>query len=468
MFMQRIFTDGLAQASFLIGSEQTREALVIDPRRDVELYVSLATGQGLTITRILETHIHADYASGARELAARTGAGIYLSASGGNDFEHTPLSDGDVFMLGELRIQIMHTPGHTPEHISILLTDTAHPDSAPILFSGDTLFVGGVGRPDLLGDEHTQQLARALFTTVYEKLMPLDDNIVVYPGHGAGSACGKSIGDAPSTTMGQEKRFNEAFRPMSEDEFVRLMLDDLPTPPPYFPVMKLLNKQGPPILGGIPHPNALDITALRSLRRDDATIVDVRTPEEFGQGFISGSLNIGLDPSLPNWAGWSVPYDRPIVLIVPREQDVEQAVTQLIRIGLDDIRGYTVADPQAWRDAGLDVQTIEQLSPSEAAARIESGEALVVDVRNDMEWDSGHIPDATHVATERLSRGDLGGISPSRPVVVTCAAGYRSGLASSLLKRAGFSNVANLSGGMDEWESSGFPLVRDRAEVTTH
>jgi hydroxyacylglutathione hydrolase len=465
MFFQRIFTDGLAQASFLLGSSETREALVIDPRRDVDLYLTLADGQGLRITHVLETHIHADYASGARELADRTGASICLSTSGENDFPYTPLADGDIFTIGELRVEILHTPGHTPEHVSILVTDTANPDTAPILFSGDTLFVGGVGRPDLLGEEHTQQLARALYNTIHATLMALDDDVIVYPGHGAGSACGKSIGDAPSTTMGQEKRFNEAFRPMPEDDFVRLMLDGLPESPPYFPVMKRINKQGPAILGGIPHPSMLDVDALRSLQKGESTIVDVRTPEQFGSGFLQDALNIGLGPSLPNWAGWSVPYDTPIVLIVAEERDIAPAVTQLIRVGLDDIRGFAVANLSTWQDADLAVQTVDQLSVEAAASRIASGEARIIDVRNDTEWDEGHIPGAEHVTVERLTRGDTNGLDRAQPLITTCAAGYRSSLAASLLKRTGFRDVSNLTGGMDVWEASGNAIVRDKAAV---
>jgi len=454
VFFQRIYTDGLAQASFLLGSAHSRQAVVIDPRRDVEVYLDLASAHDLTITHILETHIHADYASGARELAERTGATMFLSAVGENEFPHQPVHDGDTLEVGELRLEILLTPGHTPEHICILVGNEAEPDSAPMLFSGDMLFVGAVGRPDLLGATYTQGLATALYGTIHEKLMALDDDIVVYPGHGAGSACGKAIGDAESTTMGQEKRFNYAFQPMTEESFIRLMLDDLPASPVYFPVMKQLNKRGPQILGGPPQPDELDPAELRATlagERGAVTLIDVRPAEEFGTGFLPGSLNIGVGSSLPNWAGWSASYDRPIVLVVADREDVREAVIQLGRIGLDTIGGYVVADRDAWAAAGLPVQQIEQMSVEMAAPRIASGGARVLDVRTRAEFALGHIDGALNVSAEQLLQGEMLDGAPEQPIVVVCAAGYRSSLVTSLLKQRGHANVANLSGGMGAW-----------------
>ncbi len=455
--MQRIFTDGLAQASFVLGSGQTSQAVVIDPRRDVEIYLDVAEAHGLTISHILETHIHADYASGARELADRTGAAIYLSAVGENDFPHQPVHDGDVLEVGELWLKILLTPGHTPEHICILVTDAANPEAAPMLFSGDMLFVGAVGRPDLLGEAHTRALARALYSTIHDTMMALDDDVIVYPGHGAGSACGKSIGDAESTTMGQEKRFNYAFQPMSEEAFIGLMLDDLPEPPVYFPVMKRLNKRGPEILGGVPRPRQLDLGETRDLvggEWGEVTLLDVREAGDFGEGFLRGSLNIGVGSSLANWAGWAVPYDRPIVLVVGDPGDVREAVTQLIRIGLDAVSGYILADLDAWEQSGLPVQHVEQMSVDEAAERIGRGAIQVLDVRNRTEWALGHIDGALHLPAEQLTQGVIDGLDRDRPVVVACAAGYRSSLATSILKRRGHRQVANLSGGMDAWNAA--------------
>ena len=463
MFFQRIYTDGLAQASFVLGAEHARQAVVIDPRRDVDVYLDLAAAHGLTITHILETHIHADYASGARELANRTGATVCLSAVGENDFPHQPVKDGDALEVGELRLEILLTPGHTPEHICILVSDESNPGAAPVLFSGDMLFVGAVGRPDLLGADYTQGLAKALYSTIHDKLMALDDEIVVYPGHGAGSACGKAIGDAESTTMGQEKRFNYAFQPMAEDAFVRLMLDDLPASPAYFPVMKRLNKRGPQILGGVPQPRELALGELRDVVSDaeaGVTLLDVREADQFGAGFLRGSLNIGVGSSLAGWAGWAVSYDRPIVLVVADPSDVHEAVTQLIRIGLDDVSGYVVADLDTWAAAGLPVQRVEQMGAGEAAERVARGEAQVLDVRNQAEFALGHIDGALHVPVERLSQGDADGLDRERPVVVVCAAGYRSSLATSLLKQRGHEHVANLAGGMDAWAQRGREMAR--------
>jgi hydroxyacylglutathione hydrolase len=459
MFMQRIFTEGLAQASFFIGAEQSDEALVIDPRRDVQVYLDLAAAHGLRITHVFETHIHADYASGTLELIAATGATATLSAVGESEFPHQPIHDGDELTLGEVRARALLTPGHTPEHICILVTDTSQPDAPQLLFSGDALFVGAVGRPDLLGEAQTQALARMLYHTVHDTFAQLDPDIVVYPGHGAGSACGKAIGDAPSTTMGQEQRFNYAFRPMDEDAFVALMLDDLPPAPPYFPVMKQLNKRGPAVLGGIPQPPVLTLDQIvEHQRAGDVTLLDVREAQTFGQGFLRGALNIGLDPSLPNWAGWAVPYDRPIVLIVDDSTEVEEAVTWLIRIGLDTISGYVVADLVAWRQAGLDIQQVPQLQPEEGQARLRAGEVQVLDVRNDDEWEQGHVPGARHIPLGSLTQGARDGLEPDRPVAVMCAAGYRSSLGTSVLKARGFEQVYNITGGLDAWREAGLPI----------
>ncbi|HEX5166379.1 MAG TPA: rhodanese-like domain-containing protein [Thermomicrobiales bacterium] len=455
--MQRVFTEGLAQASFVVASDATRQAIVIDPRRDVAVYLAIAAAHDLQIAHIYETHIHADYASGARELAARTGAVMHLSAIGESEFEHEPVHDGDVLAVGELRVQALLTPGHTPEHICLLVTDTAHPADPATLFSGDAVFVGSVGRPDLLGAEQTKALATALYQTIHDTLMTLDDEIIVYPGHGAGSACGKAIGNDPSTTMGQEKRFNFAFQPANEEQFVEMILDGLPEPPPYFPVMKRLNKQGPQILGGIPSPDSLSTDDLRRAQQGETTIVDVRPAERFGEGFLAGSLNIGLGPSLPNWAGWAVSYERPIVLVVADAADVEEAVTWLIRIGLDNVTGYAVADPDGWRAAGLAVERIEQIDPRTANARLAAGDLQLLDVRNIDEWNGGHVSGAHNVPVGPLVRG-ADGLDPNRPVAVMCAAGYRSSLGASALKQRGYDDVINVAGGMDAWRAAGLPV----------
>ena len=457
MFMQRIFTEGLAQASFVLASDETRQAVVIDPRRDVEVYLQIAAAHDLTIAHIYETHIHADYASGARELASRTGATMHLSAIGESEFEHDAVNDGDVLEVGELRFEVLLTPGHTPEHICILVSNTARPSDPPTLFSGDMLFVGSVGRPDLLGEEQTRTLATALYHTIHDKLMPLDDAIIVYPGHGAGSACGKAIGNDPSTTMGQEKRFNFAFQPASEAQFVAMILDGLPDPPPYFPVMKRLNKRGPAILGTVPTPDVVGSDVLRAIQQDGTTLLDVRSAERFGEGFLTGSLNIGLGPSLPNWAGWAVSYQRPIVLVVDDAADVDEAVTWLIRIGLDNVTGYTVADSDAWREAGLAVESIDQIDPRTANARLAAGALQLLDVRNADEWNSGHVPGAHNIPVGPLVHGS-DGLDRDRPVAVMCAAGYRSSLGASALKQRGYDNVINVVGGMDAWRAAGLPV----------
>jgi hydroxyacylglutathione hydrolase len=462
MFMQRVFTEGLAQASFVVGSDTTQQAFVVDPRRDVDDYLEIASAHGLTISHVFETHIHADFASGARELAAQTGARIYLSRAGQSEFNHTPVDDGDVIEIGELRIEVLLTPGHTPEHICLLATDTSRPAAAPLLFSGDTLFAGSVGRPDLLGADQTLALAQAMYHTIHDRLIRLDDAVIVYPGHGAGSACGKQIGDDPSTTIGQEQRFNYAFQPTTEEAFVRLMLEGLPASPPYFPVMKKLNKRGPAILGDIPVPRRLDVNDLRALQAGKwgaITLLDIRPAASFGRAFLRGALNIGLGPSLPTWAGWAVRYDRPIALVVAGEADAAEAVTHLIRIGLDAVCGYAVADLSEWEDGDLHTQHIDQLDPAEARRRIDIGQLQVLDVRNPDEWDSGHIDRARHLPVGQLAHGESDGLDPERPVATVCASGFRSSLAASVLKGRGFDDVANITGGMDAWKAGGLPTT---------
>ncbi len=347
MFFERVYEKGLAQASYIIGCQATGEAIVIDPKRDIDEYLEIAEKEKLQITHITETHIHADFLSGTRELAAATGAKVYLSDEGGKDwqyqFDHIGLKDSDFIKVGNIKLQVMHTPGHTPEHISFLLTDTPAGDAPVMIFTGDFVFVGDVGRPDLLekaaGIKGTREIgAKQMFNSL-NIFKALPDYIQVWPGHGAGSACGKALGAVPGSTVGYEKLVNWAFQIEDENEFVNTLLEGQPEPPKYFAMMKRLNKVGPKILGNIPHPARLTLTQFDKALNDNIKLIDTRDKIAFAGGHIKDSINIQDNSAFSTWAGWILDYDKPFMLVAS-ENRIEELTKSLIRIGLDNIYGY--------------------------------------------------------------------------------------------------------------------------------
>lgn len=460
----RIFTPGLAQVAYLVTDETAGVAAIIDPRRDIEVYLDWATNHGVRIAAILETHVHADFVSGAPELAAATGAPIYASRLGDQEFPHEPLDDGDTIQVGRLRLKALWTPGHTPEHLAFLLFDPEMGEEAQALFSGDALFVGEVGRPDLLGQEQTERLAGQLFHTVTERLSRLPDRVVVYPGHTAGSACGKKIGDAPSTTIGQEKLTNYAFQARRKEQFVAMVLAGMPLAPTYYPTLKRVNKVGAPPLASLPAGDALTPEDVAAHQAAGALVIDARTPRAFGAGHLPGALFAGLGPNFVAWMGWLAPYDRDLILVLDDDAAFAEARTELRRIGLDRVAGYLAGGVAAWREAGRETVALPQLTVQELHERRAAGEPIsVLDVRGDDEWASGHIAGAGHTFAGAIAQGADAPVTPdSGPVAIICGSGYRSTVASSLLQARGFGNLLNVSGGMTAWHEASLPTTEAR------
>lgn len=472
MFLRRFYDDGLAQASWMIGCQKTGDAIVIDANRDIGQYLETADAEKLRITQVTETHIHADYVSGSRELARATGATLLLSAEGGPEWQYAfaaadgarLLRDGDRIKVGNIRIEVMHTPGHTPEHLSFLVTDTAAASEPIGIVTGDFVFVGDVGRPDLLEKAakvaNTMEAgARQLFRSL-ERFRALPDFIQVWPGHGAGSACGKALGAIPTSTVGYEKRFNWGVATTDEATFVQMVLEGQPEPPLYFAEMKRINRDGPAILGGFPSPTAGDRDALERALAAGTVVIDTRPAAVFGAGHVPGTLNIPLNKSFSTWAGWLVSYDIDIQLIADDARAMATAVREFAMIGLDRVTGwYPSAVVTAWRDAGRHLGTIATLEPATLAPRLAAGAVTLLDVRNRSEWEAGHLPHAHHIPLGHLA-ARLAEVPRDRPIVVQCQGGARSAIAAAHLQRLGVSEVHDLLGGFQRWAAEGHEVVR--------
>jgi hydroxyacylglutathione hydrolase len=469
MFLKRFFEPKLAQASFLIGCAQAKEAIVIDPNRDVEPYLAAAAAEGATIAHVTETHIHADYLSGSRELASRTGATLYLSDEGGPDWTYgfagvpnvVRVRHGHVITVGNIRVEVLHTPGHTPEHITFLVTDGAAADEPIGAATGDFIFAGDVGRPDLLeraaNVKGTMEVgARQLYRSL-QAFAARPDWLQIWPGHGAGSACGKGISAVPHTTLGYEKRFNWAFRVKDEAEFVAQVLAGQPEPPKYFATMKRLNREGPAILGGFRRPAQFALDALAARLDAGALVVDTRPQADFAAGHVPGTISIPMSASFTTWAGWFLPYDAEFYLI-GAESVIDAAVRDLAMIGIDRIGGwFDTAVVDAWTSAGRPVGKIAQVQAEDLAASLQHRGVTLVDVRNQTEWDAGYIDGARHITLGYLP-DRLDEIPRDKPIVVQCAAGARSSIGASVLKARGFENVINLVGGIGAWRANGLPV----------
>jgi hydroxyacylglutathione hydrolase len=475
MIVKRFYDIKLAQTSYLIGCGRTGSAVVIDPNRDVDQYIRAAEAEGVTVTHVTETHIHADFVSGARELAKRTGATLYLSDEGDANWKYAYareagavlVRDGSSFMVGNVRVEVVHTPGHTPEHISFLITDTAAADEPIGIVTGDFVFVGDVGRPDLLekaaGITGTMDgAARALFRSL-EKFKAYPDWLQIWPGHGAGSACGKGLSAVPHSTVGYERRFNWAFSYDDEDAFVQAVLAGQPEPPKYFAEMKRINKAGPALLGGFRTPPRLALAEMVGALRTGAMVIDTRDAAAFAAAHIPGTVNIPLNNSFNTWAGWLVAFDREFYLIAEDEKILD-AVRDLAMIGLDAVAGVFDTDViNAWFAVGKAIERVPQMAPEEVARRLSSGEIDVLDVRGKTEWESGHLPGSPNIPlgylTDRLSE-----IPRDKPLAVYCQAGARSAIAVSLLRARGVTNVINMTGGFEAWERMGDDVAGSTGE----
>ena len=472
MLFEQIVSEGLAHYSYLLGDRASGQCLVIDPRRDVEIYLEIARANEMRIVNILETHIHADYVSGGLELAARTGAPLSVSVYGEVGFNHIPLEDGAVIPLGEIKFQAVHTPGHTPEHLCFLASGGVGSEQPWALFSGDLLFAGEVGRPDLLGEEIEETLVYQLFDSLHNKVLKLGDEILVYPAHGAGSPCGANIGDRPLTTIGYEKANNPILQIKEVEAFVQTVREALSPAPVYYQRVKKINTVGPDVIGTLPIIPPLTAREFRALVEDEDTIViDGRELTAYGGGHIARAIHIGLRASFPIWAGeiidetfpvWAgrmIDPELQIGLVLPEDVHPETAGLYLYRIGIEKVAGYLKEGFRTWLEAGFPFLRTEQLSVHELHQGIQEGTSLqIVDVRRKAEWAKGHIPGARQIYVADML-DHLNELDPAVPVVTYCGTGYRASIASSLLEKAGF-KVKNIPGSMSAWRQAGFPEER--------
>ena len=466
MFFQHVYDKTLAQASYFIGCQKAGVAAVIDAKRDVDTYLEIAKANNMKITHVLETHIHADFLAGSRELAALTGAEMYLSSEGGPDwqyeFPHTDIKDGTILNLGNLKIEVIHTPGHTPESISFLLTDCPASEEPVMLFTGDFVFVGDVGRPDLLekaaGLKGTQEIGAKQMYQSIKKFESLPAYIQLWPGHGAGSACGKALGAVPSSTVGYELIRNWAFQ-YDDDEpgFIKYLLEDQPEPPKYFAMMKKLNKVDRPLLTSVPKLKKIDSIELLKALEEGVKLIDARDKTIFSKGFIPKSINIQGNNSFATWAGWFLSYNEPFIMLA-EETQLEDLTRKLMRIGLDNIQGY-IPSTKIWEDNGGKLEKVNQINIEEFKKLISDKDSQIIDLRSATEYNEGHIKGATNIFIGALM-DNLDKISKDKKVVIHCQGGDRAAIGYSLLARNGFTNIVNYSPGMNEWKSQNNLVVQ--------
>lgn len=460
LVFETIATEGLAEISYLVGDDDEGVAAVFDPRADVDVYIDLARTKNVAITHIFETHIHADLISGARELAAQIdGAKIYVSHEGGAKygFETEAVKDGDKFELGAVVITAKHTPGHTPEHMSYLLAEAERGETPWGVLSGDSLFVNSAGRPDLLGAAQTDKLAEQQFHTLRDFYLKLPDSVIVYPGHGAGSPCGAEIGDRLSSTIGYERPFNPFLQFDDAQKFKDYAAATAPPIPKYYPVMKRINAAGPDVLGGLPKVPALPPKTFKKAVDSNAGIlIDTRSMFAFGAAHIPGAMNLGGSPMLSTWAGYLLDPERPILLVLENDGDLEKIVRLFVRTGFSKFAGYLVGGMKAWDSAGYDFAQVPQLTVQDLNQN--DGTTQIVDVRTPREWKNGRVPGAKHFFLPELEKR-LPELDKTKPVAVYCASGYRASIGASLLKRAGL-KVSNVPGSWHAWRGAKLPVEK--------
>jgi len=461
LVFERIQTEGIAELSYLLGDDDEGIAAVFDPTPDVEKYIELAREKNVSITHVFETHIHADLVSGARELCARAdSAKIYVSHEAGAKygFKTEQLHDGDTFTFGDMLVTVRHTPGHTPEHISFEVAEADTPDKPWGVLTGDSLFVGSAGRPDLLGSAHTKQLAAQQFRTLNEYFLGLSDSVIIHPGHGAGSPCGADIGDRLQSTIGYERRTNPFLQFDDVEKFTDYALRTAPPVPTYYPRMKKLNAEGPEIIGNLPRVAALPVKAFKTAMADAGNVlIDTRSMLAFGGGHIPGALNLGGSPSLSIWAGWLLDPAKSVLLVLEKDNALEEVLKLFIRTGYTKFAGYLVGGIKAWEAAGLPVAQVPQMSVHEIQQA--DGKFQLLDVRGPGEWKKGHIPGAQHLFLPEL-REKSAALDKTKPTAVYCASGYRASLAASILKQQGFEDVHNIPGSWQAWKKAGFPVEK--------
>ena len=456
MYFEQFYLGCLAHASYLLASEG--EAVVVDPQRDVELYLAAAAQQGVAIRHIVETHLHADFISGHKELAARTGAKIYIGAEAGAMFSHVPVGDGYELRFGKASIRVRETPGHTPESICLVVTDEEKSPAPWAVLTGDTLFIGDVGRPDLSPRHTPAQLAGLLYDSLHNKLLALTDDVLVYPAHGAGSLCGKNMRAERSSTIGTERLTNYALQIKSREEFITQLTSNLPARPEYFVKDAEINRAGAGALSDLPPLRPLTPAELNAMLSGGEIALDVRPGDEFAAGHVPGSVNIALSGQFASWAGTVLGLSAHPVLIGDSDSQLEEARLRLARVGIEVLDGYLDGGIPAWKKSGFALATISQLTAGEIDARLKLNDVQVLDVRREPEWDAAHIENATWWPLDnfRVSPPEL---DHNAPIAVHCKGGYRSIIASSLLQRAGFRQVINVIGGFDAWGLARLPTV---------
>ena len=456
MYFEQFYLGCLAHASYMLASEG--EAVVVDPQRDVDLYLNAAVENGCVIRHIFETHLHADFVSGHRELAARTGARIYMGAQAGAKFEHVPVSDGFELKFGKVSIHVLETPGHTQESICLVVTDREKSIAPWAVLTGDTLFIGDVGRPDLSPKSTPAQLAGMLYDSLHTKLLTLPDNVLVYPAHGAGSLCGKNMRAERSSTIGTERLTNYALQIKGREEFVAQLTCNLPARPEYFLKDAEINRSGAAALSDLPALRPIEPKELDRLLTEGEIALDVRSCEDFATGHVPGSINIALSGQFASWAATVLGLTANPVLITDTEQQWEEARVRLARVGIEALDGYLAGGVTAWKRAGLPVVQTRQITAEELRSRLGQGTLRVLDVRRQGEWDAGHIEGATWWPLDNFK------VSPPEidhevPLAVHCKSGYRSMIACGLLERAGFHHIVNVVGGFDTWQQAGLPVA---------
>jgi glyoxylase-like metal-dependent hydrolase (beta-lactamase superfamily II)/rhodanese-related sulfurtransferase len=467
MHFEQFYLTCLAHASYMIGSEG--EAAVVDPQRDVDIYLKAADEQHLKIRYIFETHLHADFVSGHKELAARTGAKIYIGARANAEFPHVPLTDGFEVKMGAVRIRALETPGHTPESVCLVITDETKSSESKsaqpcAVLTGDTLFIGDVGRPDLSKTHTPRELAGLLYDSLHQKLLTLPDAVMAYPAHGAGSLCGRAMRAERSSTIGTERLTNYALQIASREEFIAQLTTNLPARPDYFLEDAEINRSGAAALTELPPLPPLSPAEVQTLLQQNANVLDVRPGDEFAAGHVPGSICIALSGQFASWAGGILGIHSKPVLIGDSDAQIEEARLRLARVGIEELRGYLAGGVAAWQKAGLPLGKIAQISPQELNQKLLEGSwrALdVLDVRREGEWQAGHIAEVQCRALDTFPQG-LPAMDRERPVAVHCKGGYRSMIACSLLERAGHGNVINVAGGFDAWHAAGLPEVAEQ------
>jgi hydroxyacylglutathione hydrolase len=461
VLIRQFVIDGLGHLSALVADDAAGVAAIVDPRRDVDVYLAAAAEADLRITHVVETHLHNDYVSGARELAALTGATHVIGSGAALAYDHRPVEHGDEIDLGRLRLTALETPGHTPEHVSYAVADRSRADEPAILFTGGSLLVGSVGRTDLLGEEHAVPYARDQFRALHDVVLAQADYVGVYPTHGAGSLCSTGIASTPNTTVGFERRHNPMLVPQEVDEFVRVLLRDQPTFPRYFARMRPTNKAGPRLLGaGVPTPRPMSVEEVQAALTSDALVVDARQPVAHALSHIPGSVSIPSGSSFGTWLGWVVEPERQLILVLDDPADWESAIRQALRIGFENVVGHLRGGLGAWQEAGMAVESNGRLTVHQLAGRVSAGgpeEPLVIDVRQASEYAAGHVPGSLHIGAGEL-QDRLSELPRDRPLATICASGYRSSVAASLLRQGGFEDVSWVANGLPSWEAAGYPV----------